>query len=125
MSNSRRLRRKIEQVLPEYAMPGAVLFAHAHPERVVPEMFSLLFYLPWTAVPLMQAALDRSRQLAAEDGVCARLVGYLEKHMVEEMHGDEPGGEMLEDLGALGVDTAALLAHPAPAKIAQLVGTQY
>ena len=38
--------------------------------------------------------------------VAAGLIHYLEHHIPEEMHGDEPGGELLEDLAAVGVDTA-------------------
>ena len=41
-------------------------------------------------VPLMEAALDRARTLAPEDPVAAGLVGYLEHHIPEEMHGDSP-----------------------------------
>jgi hypothetical protein len=76
-------------------------------------------------VPLMQAALAQARQLAPDDGVAVGLASYLERHIPEEMHGDEPGAATLDDLEALGVDTAVLqTALPSP-KIAALIGAQY
>jgi len=76
-------------------------------------------------IPLMEAALERARAVAYEDPVAAGLAEYLERHIPEEMHADEPGGAMLDDLAAIGVDTVALRAEPAPAKIAALIGAQY
>ena len=76
-------------------------------------------------VPLMEAALDRSRALAPTDPVAAGLIDYLERHIVEEMHGDEPGDVSLDDLAALGVDVGALLVDPLPEKVAALTGTLY
>jgi hypothetical protein len=73
----------------------------------------------------MEAALERARALAPEDGVAAGLVGYLERHIREEMHGDVPGGAALADLAALGVDVEAVRLKPLPEKIAALIGTLY
>jgi hypothetical protein len=68
---------------------------------------------------------DRARELEAGDDVAAGVAAYLEHHIIEEMHGEEPGGESFEDLRALGVDTDAFCRRPAPPKIAQLIGGQY
>jgi hypothetical protein len=125
VSHSETLRRKVDLVLDEYAAPGRMLLEHPSAARVCPEYLSTLAYIPWTAVPLMQVALVRARELAAGDEVAARVAAYLERHIIEEMHGDEPGGEALEDLRVLGVDTEALRRRPAGPKIAQLVGAQY
>ncbi len=76
-------------------------------------------------VPLMEVALDRSRALAPTDPVAVDLIGYLEKHIVDEMHGDEPGDASLDDLAAVGVDVGALLVGPLPEKTAALIGTLY
>jgi Iron-containing redox enzyme len=76
-------------------------------------------------VPLMEAALERARATAAEDPVAKGLVPYLERHIPEEMHGDEPGGATLDDLGALGVDAARLRRDPPAPQIAALIGAQY
>jgi hypothetical protein len=76
-------------------------------------------------VSLMEAALGRARPLASRDRVAAGLAEYLERHIPEEMHGGEPGGGTLEDLEALGVDTASVRAQLPPPKIAALVGSVY
>src|SRR6185503_11470993 len=55
----------------------------------------------------------------------AELVGYLERHIPEEMHGDEPGGDLLEDLAALGVAAADLREQRLPVPVAALIGTQF
>jgi hypothetical protein len=76
-------------------------------------------------VPLMETALGRARERADHDPVAAGLAAYLERHIPEEMHSEEPGGAHLDDLEALGVDPVALRASlPAP-KIAALIGAQY
>jgi hypothetical protein len=75
-------------------------------------------------VPLMEAALARARELAPEDRVAPGLADYLEKHIPEEMHSDEPGGATLDDLAALGVDDDRLRKPPRP-EIAALIGAQY
>jgi hypothetical protein len=53
------------------------------------------------------------------------MAEYLQRHIQEEMHGDEPGGALLADLDALGVDTDTLRQRPPSLKIATLIGTQY
>ena len=76
-------------------------------------------------VPLMESALVRARELAPRDPVAAGLAGYLERHIPEEMHGDEPGGATLDDLEALGIDPVVLRARPPARNIAALIGAQY
>jgi hypothetical protein len=73
----------------------------------------------------MKAALARVQALAPDDPAAEGLAAYLERHIAEEMHGDEPGGAMLDDLEALGVDRLTLRAQPPPPKIAALLGAQY
>jgi len=73
----------------------------------------------------MEAALARARELAPRDPIADGLATYLERHIVEEMHGDEPGGAMLDDLEALGVDPVGLRARPPHPNVAALVGAQY
>jgi Iron-containing redox enzyme len=76
-------------------------------------------------IHLMETALVRSRELAPDDPVATGLAGYLERHLVEEMHSDEPGGATLDDLVALGVDIEPLRVEPPSPKIAALVGAEY
>jgi hypothetical protein len=74
---------------------------------------------------LMEAALERARVLASSDEVAARLVDYLERHLVEETHHEEPAGAVLEDLEAAGVDAAALVEAAASDRIATLLALQH
>lgn len=83
------------------------------------------YHVARAMIPLMEAALVRARELAPGDPVAAGLATYLERHIPEEMHGDEPGGATLDDLEALGVDPMALTTELPPPKIAALVGAQY
>jgi hypothetical protein len=122
---SRRLRRKIELVLGEYASPGRLLLADPDAAAVYPRFLERLFFLPLTAVPLMKSALRRARELSADDDVSAALTPYLERHIEEEAHGGRPGDGVLADLEALGVDTQLVRRRPPPATMAALVGAQY
>ena len=124
-TSSGRLRRKIELVLPEYALPGRLLLEHPHARELYPRYLSLVYFLPRTAIQLMETAIERARALSPDDPVAAGLVPYLERHIDEEMHGEEPGAGVLSDLELIGFDTTALRQRLPPAKIAALVGSQY
>jgi Iron-containing redox enzyme len=76
-------------------------------------------------IRLMETALDRARERAADDPVAAGLAEYLERHLLEEMHDEEPGGATLDDLEELGVDVAAVRTQLPPPKVAALVGAEY
>ena len=73
----------------------------------------------------MEAALERARSLAPDDRVAVGLAEYLERHIPEELHGDEPGGGTLDDLEAIGIGVAAVRRRRPSRKIAALVGAQY
>jgi hypothetical protein len=75
-------------------------------------------------VPLMEAALERAGELAPRDPVAAGLAAYLERHIPEEMHSDEPGGAVVDDLEALGLDPVEVRALPVTPQIAALVAAQ-
>jgi hypothetical protein len=74
---------------------------------------------------LMEAALERSRELARIDAVAAPLADYLERHLIEETHHEEPGGAVLDDLEAAGLDVAALVEAAASGKITELLALQH
>ncbi|HEY7604392.1 MAG TPA: iron-containing redox enzyme family protein [Gaiellaceae bacterium] len=107
------------------ARPGALLLEHPRAPEIFPRYMAAGWHLARTMVPLMEAALERAEQLAPNDPVAAGLVAYLQRHIPEEMHGDEPGGAALDDLEALGVDRVALQAEPPAPKMAALLGAQY
>jgi hypothetical protein len=121
---SARLSRRLELVETAYATPGGLLIEHPDARALCPAYLRTGAYAAIAMVPLMEAALARARDLAADDAVAAGLIPYLEHHIPEEMHGDVPGGEALEDLAALGVDTEAMRTQPLPEKVAALIGTQ-
>ncbi|MGH3110193.1 MAG: iron-containing redox enzyme family protein [Gaiellaceae bacterium] len=122
---SARLQRKLELIAPTFATPGRLLLEHPRAGELCPEYLASSTYVTLTTVPLMEAALERARALAAEDGVAAGLAVYLEAHIPEELHGGEPGRAALDDLDALGVDTDALVARPLPPQVAALIGSQF
>jgi hypothetical protein len=124
-SASARLCLKLDLALPAYGAPGGLLVEHPRARELYPAYLVVDSYVARMMVPLMEAALDRARALAPTDAVAAGLIHYLEHHIPEEMHGDEPGGELLEDLAAVDVDTRALRVRPVPEKIAALIGTQF
>jgi hypothetical protein len=124
-SASARLCLKLDLALPAYGAPGGLLVEHPRARELYPAYLVVDSYVARMMVPLMEAALARARALEPTDRVAAGLTDYLERHIPEEMHGAEPGGELLEDLAAVGVDTLALRAALPPEKIASLIGTQF
>jgi Iron-containing redox enzyme len=125
-SPSARLSQKVDLMRPAYGTPGRLLLDHPRARELCPPYLAAGAYVALVMVPLMEAALERARILAPDDPVAAGLVGYLEHHIPEEMHGDEPGGELLEDLAVVGVDTQGLRVRQAlPEKVAALIGTQF
>jgi hypothetical protein len=102
-----------------------MLVEHPQARELYPAYLVVDSYVARVMVPLMEAALDRSRALETTDPVAAGLTDYLERHIPEEMHGDEPGRDLLDDLAAVGVDTEAVGMRPLPEKIAALIGTQF
>jgi hypothetical protein len=124
-SASARLGRKLDLLVPAFGTPGRLLVDHPRAGELVGPYLAAGSYVTIVMVSLMEAALERARAIASADRVAARLVGYLERHIPEEMHGDVPGGAALADMAALGVDTEALRLQPLPEKIAALIGTLY
>lgn len=122
---SARLRRKTDVILPAFATPGRLLLEHPRARELYPRYLAASYYTSLAMVPLMEAALERARLLAPKDPVAAGLADYLERHIPEEIHGEEPGRAALEDLEAVGVDTVALRAGPLPEKLAALIGSQF
>lgn len=122
---SERLTQKVDLLLPAFATPGRLLLEHPRARTLYPQYFAVSSLVSLAMVPLMETALVRARALTPGDSVAVRLAEYLERHIPEEMHGDEPGRATLDDLEAVGVDTVALCTRRLPPKIAALIGTQY
>jgi len=112
-------------VEPALALPGRILVEHPRAAELFPTFLATAYPIAEAMVPLMEAALERAQGLATDDPVAAGLAAYLERHIPEEMHADEPGGATLDDLAALGIDSADLSNRPPRPQIAALIGAQY
>jgi hypothetical protein len=117
---SSRLRRKLELVEPFAGLPGRLLLEHPRAAEIYPRYLAAGYHVTCAMLELMELALARARELGDEVSE-AGLVPYLECHLVEEMHHEEPGGAVLDDLRALGEDPEKLVAEAASQKIASLV----
>ena len=109
---------------PALGGPTLILLGHARARELVPCFLAVGYQIARAAVPLMETALGRARDLA-DDPVARGLEPYLERHILEETHSEEPGGAVLADLEELGADTAELRASPPPPKLAALIGAQH
>jgi hypothetical protein len=125
LTASERLGIKVELAAPGLVVPSRLLLAHPRAPEIFPRFLAAGYHVARSMVPLMETALGRARELAPGDAVASSLVPYLERHIPEEMHSDEPGGAALEDLEALGVDVDDLRTSLPTPKIAALVGAQY
>jgi hypothetical protein len=121
-TESKRLRRKIELVLPELVAAGRRLFTHPRIEDLYPEYLFTSHCVVRASVPLMEAALRRSRSMAGTDSVAARVAEYLEGHIPDEQQHDQ---WLLDDLEVLGISRSSLLARLPSPTVAALVGSQY
>jgi hypothetical protein len=114
----------VELAAPALVGSSEILLRHPRASEILPRYLAAGYYVSRSAVPLMETAFGRARELA-HDAVASGLAPYLERHIREEMHGDEPGTGALDDLAALGVDPDELKASLPEPKIAALVGAQY
>ena len=96
------------------------LFAHPGFPLVFPEFLTQVYHAMHTAESVMNAALERSTQLATECPVAAALVPYWRKHIVEENGHDE---WLLEDMRRLGIDVEDPSCRPPAPEVAELLGT--
>ncbi len=124
MSASARLRSKVELALPAYGAPLDLLLQHQRARELFPRCLTVSYHVSRSMVPLMEAALERAQDLAPDDPVAAGLAAYLEHHIPEEMHSDEPGGAVVDDLAALGLDPDKVRALPVTPQIGELVAEQ-
>ena len=119
---SARLRRKLEVLLPLLVESGRRLWEHPRIRELYPDYLVTMHGVIRASVPLMERALDGSRELADRDAAAAGLAAYLEHHVDEERGHDD---WLLEDLAALGRSREEVLAVPPSSAVAALVGAQY
>jgi len=121
-AESRRLRRKIELVLPDLIGASRRLILDPRIAELYPEYLFTVHCVIRASVPLMETARKRADELAAEDAVSAALAPYFEEHIPEERDHDE---WLLDDLEVLGKDRSSILARPPSPTVAGAVGAQY
>lgn len=121
-SAAAKLQRKIELVKPLIALPAQRLLEHPRAAEIYPRYLATGYHVGCAMLELMEAAFARAREL--DDPVAPGLSQYLERHLVEETHHEDPGGAVLDDLRALGMDAECLVAEAASDKIAWLLATE-
>jgi hypothetical protein len=121
LSNSQRLRYKAALALPKLTAINNSFWDHPRIAELYPEYLFTTHCMSRATVPLMEAALGRARELAAQDSVADKLTPYLAKHISEERHAHW----WLEDLEELGRERTAILRRQPPATVAAMVGSQY
>lgn len=124
LSASARLRRKVELVLPEGGAPLALLLEHPRADAVYARCLIVSYHISRSMVPLMEAALKLARGRGRRDKVASGLAAYLERHIPEEMHDEVPGGAVVDDLAALGLDPDEVRELPTTPQISDLVVSQ-
>jgi Iron-containing redox enzyme len=121
-TESRRLRGKIELVLPALTGASRRLVLDPRIAELYPEYLFTVHCIIRASVPLMETARDRANALAENDPVCSALAPYLEEHIPEEQDHDEWA---LDDLEVLGRERASILARTPSPTVAAVVGAQY
>jgi hypothetical protein len=122
MSASARLEAKLELAMPAVRAASERIWQSAALRELYPAYLATMHGIVRSAVPLMETAAARARELAPADEVAARLAPYLEHHAPEESGHDR---WLLEDLEALGRDPEEVLRRPPGPRVASLVGAQY
>jgi hypothetical protein len=102
---------------------AAQLRDHPDVRSLYPGLLRQLHGTVRASVPLLQAAeAEAVRRAGAGDAVAAALVGYYQRHAVEELRHDE---WLLADYQATGGDPAEIWADPPSAAVATMVGAIY
>jgi hypothetical protein len=120
MSASARLRAKLELAYPAVQATAGRIWSSPSVRELYPVYLVTMHGVVRSAVPLMEAALERCRSL--DDPVARALIPYYEHHAPEEAGHD---AWLLEDLEALGGDPEAARAAIPGSRVATLVGAQY
>jgi hypothetical protein len=98
-----------------------MLLEHPRAAEIYPRYLAAGYHVTCAMLELMEQALPRARELAPDDPVATGLAEYLERHLVEETHHEEPGGAVLDDLRALGEDADRLVEEAESPKLRALV----
>jgi len=120
-TESRRLRGRLELVLPALLATGRRLISHPGLHGIYPEFLIMTHGIIRASVPLMETALTTARTLP-NDQVAVLLADYFEHHIPEERGHDD---WLLADLESIGIPRDQVLRRIPSPTIAALVGSQY
>jgi heme oxygenase-like protein len=119
---SERLRRKLALAAPALDAASGRPWGGPHAAALYPEYLASMYDIARGAVPLMERALLRCRELEGDgDDVAAGLAGFLEHHIPEEQGHDR---WLLDDIAVLGGDVDELRSRPPSAAAAGMNGAQ-
>ncbi len=99
-----------------------MLLDHPRAAEIYPRYLAAGYHVTCAMLELIELGLARASEL--DDDVSKGLARYLDRHLVEETHHEDPGGAVLDDLRALGEDPARLVAEASTDKIDSLVSTE-
>jgi pyrroloquinoline quinone (PQQ) biosynthesis protein C len=122
MSAGDRLRAKLALAYPTVQATAGAIWTSPRVRELYPAYLTVMHGVVRSAVPLIEAAAARCRELAPGDEVAAMLIPYFEHHGPEEAGHDV---WLLEDLEALGGDREAALRRIPSPRVATMVGAQY
>jgi len=122
MTHSQKLRSKIRLADPRLQEQLSLFWDHPAFREVFAEHLVRLYFAVNSSIPLLQRALDRSRELAGQCPVAAALIPYFADHIEEERYHDE---WLLEDIEALGTPRSSVTARIPTPDVAAMIGTQY
>src|SRR5262245_41758446 len=122
ITNTRRLRDKIDQVLPELAQATTAVVMHPRFRDLYPEFAITVHQMIRASVPIMKTAHRRCLELQDKDPVAAAMAPYLAQHILEEMHHDD---WLLDDLETIGVPRSDVLRRMPSSNVASMIGAHY
>lgn len=116
------LRLKLRLAEPSVAAVTSAFWSHPDLPRLFPDFLFMVHSCIRASTPLMEAALAQSLLTAKTDPVARGLADYLGRHIDDEQGHDS---WLLEDMEALGLDRAGILARVPSPRAACMVGSQY
>jgi hypothetical protein len=122
VTNSELLKSKIRLVDPRLQEQLSLFWEHPRFPEVFKQHLQRLYHAVHASVPMMQCALEKSRQLAPNCPIATALVPYFSEHIEEEKQHDV---WLLQDMEVLGVPPDQITEQIPPTVVATLIGTQY
>ncbi|MEA2217529.1 MAG: hypothetical protein QOJ35_155 [Solirubrobacteraceae bacterium] len=122
LTAGRRLRLKLDIAYPALRASSERIWCSPRIEELYPVYLRTMHGIVRSAVPLLECASARARELACDDPVAAALADYYARHAEEERGHD---GWLLEDLAALGADPGQPLREIPSPRVATFAGAQY